>query len=202
MGRDRRNHLESVWPQRGWRHDFVSCRYCCISNISIQIRSFEAHEECIPGVQRSNLEILIDEKKEFCRLFATAAQYFSQFMLFFMTGTEMNIVWVLSSERVWTILARVCCFILQMFGLNMVKSFLMGLAERIANQAFPEGSALFNATGNVFLTVGVEICNLYMDHLLLLPQTLAILCSSLCLLLICTLYAFLVLKVFWQYWHE
>ena len=50
-------------------------------------------------------------------------------------------------------------FILQMFDLNMRHHIKTSPVHGVADQAFPLGSALFQATRNVFLALGVVICN-------------------------------------------
>ena len=50
-------------------------------------------------------------------------------------------------------------FILQMFDLNMGDHIMTMPVHGVAYQAFPFGSALFQAPRNVLLTLGVVICN-------------------------------------------
>ena len=52
-------------------------------------------------------------------------------------------------------------FILQMFDLNMRHHIKTSPVHGVADQAFPLVSAFTEATGNVFLTLGVVICNFY-----------------------------------------
>ena len=71
----------------------------------------------------------------------------------------MDIIGILGFKCAGTIGTKVGRLILQVFGLNVVKSFLATFVKGMAEQAFPLRSGLFEATTNVLLTVSVEICN-------------------------------------------
>jgi len=78
-----------------------------------------------------------------------------------MYGTNMHVVGILCPESAGTVLAGIGIIVRQVFAFNVCCGILTTSVHGVADQAFPLVSAFTEATGNVFLTLGVVICNFY-----------------------------------------